>query len=196
VLDQDGTSQCVAYSGYKYLTTGPVVNRHPKQEPSDIYRRCLQLDEFEGEDWDGGTTVRALFKTLTEFGYVTGYQWAFDCERVVNHILTRGPVVVGTNWHRDMFMPDEKSGYIHPTGPIDGGHAWLLIGAYRNRKNPDGTIGAVRMINSWGPKWGQHGRAWVTFKDIDALIKADGEACVATEIKISALEDASNTLLA
>jgi len=33
VLDQKATSQCVAFAGYGYLTCGPIVNRHPAQEP-------------------------------------------------------------------------------------------------------------------------------------------------------------------
>lgn len=188
VLDQGGTSQCVAYSGFKYLTSGPVINRFPKEKPRDIYKECLLVDEWPGEDWEGGTSVRALFKVFQRLGYVGEYRWAFDADTVVNHILTRGPVVVGTSWYKDMFTPHRSTGYITPTGSDGGGHAWLIIGAYLNRKNPDGSFGAVRMLNSWGPDWGnEKGRAWVTIKDLDILIKADGEACVASEIKISAL---------
>ncbi len=188
VLDQDGTSQCVAYSGFKYLTTGPVLNRRPAQTPEQIYRECLQVDEWPGEDFDGGTSVRALFKVFQTLGYVDEYQWAFDVETVVAHIISKGPVVMGTNWYTNMFMPHNKTGYLDINGNLDGGHAYLLCGADKNRHNPDKTIGAVRMINSWGYGWGQRGRAWITFHDLDRLIKEDGEACVAHEIKISALE--------
>lgn len=187
VLDQGATSQCVAYSGIKYLTAYPI-NNHPKEAPADIYRECLKVDEWEGEDWDGGTSVRALFKVLKRLGYVSEYKWAFDAETVVNHVLTRGPVVMGTDWTTDMFMPHVRTGYISATGKNDGGHAWLVVGANRKRRNPDKSLGAVRMVNSWGAKWGsQQGRAWLTFKDLDKLIKADGEACVSTELKISQL---------
>lgn len=188
VLDQEATSQCVAFSGFKYLTTGPVMNRHPHQTPAEIYGECLKNDEWEGEDWDGGTSVRALFKVLKNWGYISEYRWAFDVETVVGHLLTKGPVVVGTNWYHDMFMPHDRTGYMSVTGPVVGGHAWLLIGAYKNKYNPDKTRGAIRMINSWGKGWGQYGRAWITFGDMNRLIKEDGEACVATELRISALE--------
>lgn len=180
--------------GIKYLTAYPI-NNHPKEQPEDIYRECLKVDEWEGEDWDGGTSVRALFKVLKRLGYVSEYKWAFDAETVVNHLLTRGPVVMGTDWTRDMFTPDVRTGYISATGPNEGGHGYTLVAANRKRRNPDksdehpeGTIGAVRMVNSWGREWGpQHGRAWLTFSDLDKLIKADGEACVSTELKISKL---------
>jgi len=188
VLDQQGTAQCVGYSGFKYLTTGPIYNRFPGHQPQDLYAECLKVDEFPGEDWEGGTSVRALFKVFKRLGYVTGYQWAFDADTVVGHLLTKGPVVMGTNWYRDMFMPHNRTGYMSVSGPQDGGHAWLIVGVDRNRKNPDGTRGAVRMINSWGKDWGQSGRAWLTIEDLDRLVKEEGEACVATEVKISALQ--------
>ena len=41
----------------------------------------------------------------------------------------------------------------------------------------------MRAVNSWGEGWGQRGRFWLTFGDLDKLIKADGEACVAIETK-------------
>lgn len=181
VLDQGATSQCVAYAGTKYLTSGPIMNT-PPAPPATIYTECQKVDEWPGENYDG-TSVRALFKVLQGWGIVGEYRWAFEVEPVIEHLLARGPVVMGTNWHREMFTPD-RWGYIQPSGPIDGGHAWLLIGASRDRKNPNGTTGAVRMVNSWGPNWGeQSGRAWITFAHLDMLIKADGEACTATEIK-------------
>jgi len=192
VLDQGSTSQCVAYSGWKYLTSGPIVNRRPKQTPETIYEECRRNDEWPGEDYEG-TSVRALFKVFQTYGYVRSYQWAFDLELVVGHLLNTGPVVMGTNWYRNMFTPHKETGYLEVSGPIDGGHAWLILGAYRSRKNPDGSKGAVRMVNSWGPTWGQHGRAWLTFIDLDRLIREEGEACVASEIKISALELVGST---
>ncbi len=187
-LNQKRTAQCVAYAGWQYLAAGPVVNSHPKHTPEMIYRECLLRDDWPGEDFEGGTSVRALFKVLSGYGYVNGYQWAFDVERVVSYVLSTGPVVVGTSWYRGMSTPNGYSGYLEVSGPNDGGHAWLIIGAYRSKPNPDGSRGAVRMINSWGEKWGQLGRAWITFADLERLIKEKGEACVASEIKISALE--------
>lgn len=183
VLDQGNTSQCVAYSGVKYLTTAPVMNK--PLVPLDLYKECLKVDEWPGEDLENGTSVRALFKVLKRKKIVTEYRWAFDVDTVIAHVLTTGPVVCGTLWDADLSNPD-RHGYIAPGADIEnetGGHAWLIIGANRKRKNPDRTIGAVRMINSWGQSWGsQGGRAWLSFKHLDTLIELDGEACVATEV--------------
>lgn len=179
-MDQGGTSQCVGYSGYQWLTASPVRNM-PKFEPENLYYAAQDVDEWPGTNYEG-TSVRALFKVLKARGLVAEYRWAFDAETVIDHLLTRGPVVVGTDWTTGMFMAD-KEGYIDDIGSASvGGHAYLLIGANRNRKKKNGTKGAVRVLSSWGTKWADGGRAWLSFKALDELIKRNGEACTATEI--------------
>jgi hypothetical protein len=183
--DQGNTSQCVAYAGVRYLISHPILNK-PLQFAA-LYNECQRNDEWPGEEPAyEGTSVRALFKVLKAKGLVTEYRWAWDCETVVNHLLTRGPVVMGTDWHMEMFRPDRWE-YIEPKGAAVGGHAYLLIGANRQKVHPlSGARGAVRLINSWGPNWGANGRAWMSFADLDTLIRSDGEACVATETKLVA----------
>lgn len=185
-LDQGNTSQCVAYSGTGYLMAGPIFNQ-PPVAPAELYRQCQQNDEWSGEDYEG-TSVRALFKVLQSMGLIGEYRWAFDVPTVVNHVLTQGPVVMGTSWYMDMFTPTVDDDYIEATGENAGGHAWLIMGVNKHKHNPDGTTGAVRMINSWGPGWGAHGRAWLTFATLAKLIADDGEAGVATEIKVKGVK--------
>jgi C1A family cysteine protease len=182
VLDQGASSQCVAFATVGYLTAHPVVNK--AIDTSELYTACQRVDEWDGEDYDG-TSVRAAFKVLLDRGYVSAYQWAWDAATVAAHILATGPVVVGTNWHRDMFTPT-AAGYVTPTGPVDGGHAYLLVAVNLKRQNPDGTVGAFRLRNSWGPGWGASGdgRAWISVEDMDQLIHADGDACAAVEQKL------------
>ncbi len=182
VLDQGDTSQCVAYSSTKWLTGGPICNKLPFPRIEDFYHECQRNDEWQGENYDG-TSVRAAFKVLKQKGVVSRYAWAFDCETAVNHVLGVGPMVFGTDWHRDMFTPD-RWGYIEPNGPIEGGHAYCIVGADRDRVHPlTGAKGAFRIVNSWGAGWAQKGRCWLSFADADKLIKADGEACTAFEVK-------------
>jgi hypothetical protein len=184
VLDQGSTPQCASYSGIKWLTSHPVINIAP-WPPEWLYKEAQKVDEWPGEDYDG-TSVRAVFKVLKREGFVSEYRWAFDLETVVNHVLTVGPLVMGTLWDADLANPD-RWGYIRPGPDIDRvqeGHAWTIIGANRKRPNPgEGTIGAVRIINSWGDKWGDKGRAWMSFQSLAKLIKLRGEACAASEVK-------------
>jgi C1A family cysteine protease len=80
-----------------------------------------------------------------------------------------------------MFMADSE-GYIDDIGGKDvGGHAYVLIGANRLKQSKHG-IGAVRILNSWGTGWEDHGRAWISFEMLRWLLSQDGEACAATEL--------------
>lgn len=183
VLDQGGTSECVIYSADKFLTTRPVCNKGflDAGQRTRIYKEVQRLDQWPGEDYDG-TSVRAMMKWLQQKGLIASYVWAFDLEPVIVHLLTVGPVQLGTSWTMGMFTPD-RHGYIHPDGEEVGGHAYTAVGCNREKKNPDGSKGAIQCINSWGDRWGMKGRFWLTFKDAENLIVGDGEACTPREIK-------------
>ena len=183
VLDQGDTSECVGYSGWSFLRCGPTINK-PPFTPTQLYHWAQEVDEWEGTDYQG-SSVRGCFKALHSRGFVSEYRWATTAEAVVAHLLTTGPVILGTSWHLSMFMAHAETGYIHPEGEVVGGHAYCLIGASRVKVDPEtGDVGAVRIVNSWGPLWAQKGRAWMSFKSLEQLIQDDGEACTATEIRI------------
>lgn len=181
VLDQGDQPECVGFAGWGWLASGPICNK-PKFSPHDLYKHAQRLDEWPGEDYEGSST-RGLFKALTELGFVSGYQWAFDVEPLIAHVLTVGPVCVGTDWYAGMTQPD-RQGFLNTTGPVQGGHEWLILGADREKNATDNTVGAFRLINSWSRQWGQQGRAWVSFATLDRLIKAQGEACTAKEVLV------------
>lgn len=181
VLDQDGLPQCVAFAGQGFLLAGPVKNQM-LHDPAWLYHECQLLDEWEGEDYDG-TSVRALFKVLQREGLVSVYNWATDPLIAAQHILANGPVVFGTNWYVGMEAPDEH-GFIHATGAVAGGHAYLIVGCNVNKKCPDGSSGAFRMQNSWGTDWGRKGRAWIAFSDAAKLIAEYGEVATSSELKL------------
>jgi hypothetical protein len=186
--DQGNTSQCVAFSSLKYLEAGPT--RNVQADPEDcplFYKACQQNDEWDGEDYDG-TSVRAAFKVLKDRGFISEYNWAFDVQTCVEWMLEVGPMVFGTIWTYDMDTPDSK-GFIHVTGDIAGGHAYLGIGVNKTKVCPDGSKGAFRLLNSWGPSWGDKGRAWVSFKDMAILLAEYGEACTAKEILVDKMLD-------
>lgn len=181
VLDQDGLPQCVAFAGQGFLLAGPVKNKM-LHDPQWLYDQCQLADEWEGTDYDG-TSVRALFKVLQREGLVSEYNWATDPLTTATHLLTAGPVVFGTNWYVGMEAPDEH-GFIHATGGVAGGHAYLIVGCNVHKKCPDGSLGAFRMQNSWGLDWGRKGRAWIAFSDAAKLIAEYGEVATSTELKL------------
>ena len=181
VLDQGMTAHCVGAASRGWLSAGPVRNLSGP-DMHQIYAAAQLVDEWPGQEPDYfGTSVRAAFKTLKGLGYVSEYRWAFTLEAALDHVLTTSPMVLGTTWYDGQMEPD-KDGFIHADGNEVGGHAYLMIGANREKRCPDGSRGAARILNSWGMSWGEKGRAWISFQDLSSLIKDQGEACAAVEV--------------
>jgi hypothetical protein len=132
-----------------YLEDGPIGHsgRAPVVGPHTLYGEAQQVDEWPGEDYDG-TSVRAGAKVLA----------TAVCRRVPlgmgrrhgrHALLTKAPVVLGTNWYSGMFEPDDR-GPADRRGGSAGGHAYVANGVNRDR-------GLVRIKNSWGRGWGIRG---------------------------------------
>jgi hypothetical protein len=177
VLDQGPTPQCVAFAWTGFLLCYPTRTT-PQQLGAtytpDVYHAAQKIDEWDGEDYDG-TSVRAGAKVLASQKRFKEYLWAWDATTVRDYVLQRGPVVLGTDWMLDMFYPEQHNGFIVPTGPVAGGHAYLVVGYSASRA-------AFRIVNSWGPLWGVRGRAWLALSDLQTLIDRGAEACSAVEV--------------
>jgi hypothetical protein len=172
--DQGSLPQCVGYSLAHWLENSPMTHKStpPVVKPSFIYGEAQKVDEWPGEDYDG-TSVRAGAKVLQGMGFIESYLWAFDLATMIDAVLTKGPVVVGTNWYESMFYP--TNGLIKVSGGVAGGHAYLINGVNTNNK-------LFRIKNSWGQSWGINGRAYISFSDMERLIHEDGEVMLGVEI--------------
>jgi len=171
ILDQSIRPWCVAYAWAGWQIASPTRTIH-YSPPDWLYNEAQKVDEWPGEGYDG-TSVRAGVKVLQAAGKVSEYRWAVTVEDIRQWLLTRGTVVLGTDWHRSMFEPG-ADGFVHPDGNIAGGHAYLCIGWSERRK-------AFRCLNSWGTGFGQHGRFWLGSVDLAILLHENGEACAAVE---------------
>lgn len=183
-IDQGATSQCVVYTGDNLLRARPVCNKGflTAEGRTREYKEVQKLDQWPGEDYDG-SSILGLMRRLQVLGMIKNYGWARTVEQVMNHVLHVGPLAMGTTWTTDMFTPD-KHGYIRFTGEVVGGHAWTLVGGDLDRLDPlTGRRGAVRKLGSWGPNWGDAGRAWITLDDLQKLLDDWGEAATAIELK-------------
>ena len=65
-------------------------------------------------------------------------------------------------------------------GSNRGGHAVAIIGYDDNKITHDGT-GAFRMINSWGPGWGQAGFWWMSYQAVQSSLLCHGYAYYADD---------------
>ncbi len=173
-LDQGDTGTCVGHGWQHWMLTAPIIAKKPHTEPTalTIYREACRLDpwsENDNGDLQFGTAVRAGAKALQVRGHIGTYGWAFTIDDVIDWLCSRGPLVIGVNWYAGMFQKD-KSGFIHPTGRISGGHC-VELDAYNDTK---GSVGGP---NSWGT-WG---RLKMTCETLERLLREDGEACTAVE---------------
>ncbi len=181
-LDQGDSSSCVGHGCHQLLRCSPIRNTKNIPGPYDIYNQAQLIDEWPGVDPTIlGTSVRAGVKVLQKAGYISSYRWAFDGATVVNHILTVGPVVIGVDWYEGMMAVD-KHGFIYPRGRMIGGHCVLVTGCNTIGKTPEGDPGFGVILNSWGEKWANKGRAKIRLSDLDQLIRANGEAAAVFEV--------------
>lgn len=172
ILDQGQTPTCVGHAWRQWLTSAPIMTKGGP-DPFTIYHEAQKVDEWPGENYDG-TSVRAGCKYLQDSGHVANYFWANDAATVRDFLLNRigSTVVIGSDWLENMFTP--QKGFLDVSGAVAGGHAYVLVGYSEPRQ-------AFRMVNSWGKSWGENGRAWIRFADLDGLIRNGGEAVAATE---------------
>lgn len=183
--DQFYTSQCVAYSWLHWIEDGPTTHapKAPQREakhdvgallsPSNVYDRARRVDEWPGENYEG-TSVRAGAKVLQSEGLISEYRWTTDVHVLAEAVLTTSPVVVGTWWFEEMFYPT-VDGMLQVSGADAGGHAYLVNGVSLKSE-------LFRIKNSWGREWGMGGHAYITFDDMERLLRMDGEACLAVEV--------------
>lgn len=169
-LDQGREGACVGFSISHEAASRPVVVRGITATIAQrVYKRAQQIDEWEGEEYDG-TSVLAGIKAAQERGWYGEYRWAFGLNDLILAVGYKGPAVLGINWYEGMLEVGPK-GIIRPTGDIAGGHAILCNGvSIKNR--------LFRLHNSWGEGWGIFGDCFISFDDMDRLLHEQGEACV------------------
>lgn len=178
--DQGSFPHCVAYSATHRIENSPTTypESGPVVDPTVVYARAQQLDEWPGANYDG-TSVRAGAKTMMEKGFISEYQRITTLQDMIDFIRRPstaggGPVLIGIDWHRGMFSPvyekDALGDYrwmIVPSGPVAGGHAVLVNGVNVPRQT-------FRILNSWGLDWGVEGRASMLFAHMSDLLFSQG----------------------
>lgn len=189
ILDQGNTGHCVGFSGAGFLADPePRMEGVTDELGHELYYGCKDVDADGSVNRESGSYVRTLAKVLRARGRIDLYAWARTGDEITRWLLTRGPVVVGTDWYSRMMDPDEH-GIVHPQGNIVGGHAYLLVGVVDADWQPTTSIVAGHTFyvlqNSWGRGWGRDGLALVDVGDFNrTLLARDGEAMVTVELPL------------
>lgn len=189
-LNQGNTGTCTGHAGAHMIHAAPISHRG-FLSPWVLYREAVLCDEYGDNDSDAAETSDArlqagssgtgIAKALTKRGTITDYLWAAEMRDANLWVLTRGPVMVGSNWYGSMFTPTPEGFVkISPTAGIAGGHEWLIRGVDMKR--------AVALaVNSWGPEWNAHatgkwvrsrvsgGHFLIDFGTLERLFREDGD---------------------
>lgn len=170
VLDQGQEGACVGFAWTQELISRPVVQ--PLLDDAfaqTIYREAQELDEWPGHDYSG-TSVLGGAKAVLARGHMHEYRWAFGFNDLVMALGYAGPVVLGLNWYTGM-MDATADGQIMKSGAVEGGHSICAFGVNVPQRR-------IKLINSWGKDWGDEGRCWISYDDMEALLAEQGEACI------------------
>lgn len=183
VLDQGREGACVGFGHTGDLIAQPMGSYatafRANQYAFDLYAEAKRNDEWQGENYEG-TSVLAGAKVLQSRGLIGSYRWAFSIEDVRDSIINIGPVVIGIPWYDGMYET-RPSGLVEVSGPVVGGHCIVLTGYYTKKTIEGKRLEVFRWRNSWGRGYGENGTGYIKIEDLEALLKDQGEACVALD---------------
>jgi hypothetical protein len=182
-LNQGEDGACVGFGHMARRGARPVPTDVDDAQAFDVYHMAQNLDEWPGNDYSG-TSVLAGAKAMTQLGYYSRYDWAFNIDDILMGIGHHGPAVFGLSWKNTMFTPDQN-GLLDISGADAGGHCICGYAVWL-RKTPWGfklPEPAVGLVQSWGPDWGIAGGAIILASKLETLMKDGGECLFPTELK-------------
>lgn len=177
-FDQGWSSECTCYAAKGIINSGPLrpfLERSVRLglDTTERYRYAQTVDEWEGEDYDG-TSVLAAAKSFKEAGLIREFRWCFGTDDLLRTVSNYGPVEIGISWYESMFDTDEAGNLIVDfDSELAGGHAIEVHGVNTSNET-------VTLTNSWGESWGDRGRCYMTWADLDVLLADWGEAVTFT----------------
>lgn len=196
-LDQGYEGACVGFAWAHELAARPgvVIGVTPAYAREQLYWPAQRDDPWEGGAYPGarpfyeGTTVLAGARVVLALGLIEEYRWALDVLEFASAVSYFGPGIIGIDMFEGM-MNTDSLGFIHPTGRWVGGHAMCVTGVRVVRDRATGEIDWWRSYllihNSWGDRWGQGGRAKISFAEFAPLVPGS-DLCIPMRRKAAAL---------
>lgn len=180
IWDQGQVGDCTANAALGMMSTGPLNlgKAWTETDALALYHDETVVDDTMGIPGvyppdDPGSCGLASVKVLRNRGWIVAYRHAFSVTTALGW-LGRQPISIGIPWLNSMFQPgkgalltvDRRSG-------VAGGHQVCVDGI-------DPTHSLVRVANSWGTSWGDHGWCWLGYTDLGWLLGQGGDAVTVT----------------
>ena len=174
--DQGQIGDCTASAGLGLMITEPfwtpTTHLYTEVDCVRFYGMETRLDDsvIPGQypPQDTGSCGLYMCKTLRKLGLITGYQTATGLNAVLNTLVDR-PVALGTVWMDSMEQPDYHGVIkISPQAQQVGGHEYEAVG-----QDPERRL--VKIRQSWGEEWGDHGYGYMSWDDLDRLLHLQGD---------------------
>jgi hypothetical protein len=172
VFDQGKTCLNTSCTWAAYLST-----MCPVEEMGMSYKdfiRGLYYESQLEDPWAGtdevrkyGTSLLSAGTVLKNKGFFNQLLWTDDVDKMSNHILTRGAIMVASEWTTEMGRID-PNGFSRPYGAYEGNHCWLVYGV-------DDMWETFFCLNSWGKEFGKDGKFLIKFTDMKKILQ-DGYA--------------------
>jgi hypothetical protein len=173
--DQGRIGDCTMNAAYGTIVCDPFGRPGVTYTEDDIvhgYTLETQLDDTQIPGQyppdDTGSTGAWSMRVLENLGLIKTWRHCRTLHAALR-LLNRGPISAGIPWYPSMFTPDADH-VIHVDDSVEpsGGHQVCIVANDTKRRR-------VRIRNSWGPGWGDQGHAWLSWSDLDKLLKAGGD---------------------
>jgi papain like protease len=175
VWDQGRTGSCTMHAAYGTLVTAPFAAPGAHyEEPTivDGYRMETRLDDSQipghYEPDDTGSTGPWSMTVLQKLGLIKTWHHCRTLHAALR-LLNKGPISAGVPWYPSQFTPDADN-VIHVDDSVEpaGGHQVCIVAN-------DTKLRRVKIRNSWGVGWGDQGHAWISWDDLDKLLRQGGD---------------------
>lgn len=149
-----------------------------------IKQGAVSLADFPYQENDDSRLPDAAIKQKAEAFRVATWRRVENKHLVSQskgHLASKFPVLIGATVGQAFQAHRGAVNFNLPPGapPDGGGHAMAVIGY-------DDDRGAFKVINSWGPAWGDNGYAWIAYDTFDRIVN---EAYVIQDIVIANTDD-------
>lgn len=186
ILDQGQIGMCVMASNIGRYNAAPGIKNLDIEYAKNLYWEGCEMEGHQDQD-NGlysitGAKLMRKHNLVSKF-YDLGYRVENPTDGL-NILISwlhagRGPLEFATIWRRDMSYLDNRN-FLKFSGPIVGGHAFVILGVVFTSKNN----GYFVAMNSWGYNWGDNGIFYIDFNTMRKVLSWGSDIYAFDEIGV------------